>query len=119
MEKYLYTYLRGLDKSDLGTFGETLVLEKPSLYSKLKDFSGVVHIKDHAQKYEELQKQYTCIAEYVFFEGYFDVNGKRKIYPTDIEFYYHEEDAEGLKDPIMYHTDDHEKSNWTIIHLVV
>ena len=28
MEKYLYTYLRGLDKSDLGTFGETLVLEK-------------------------------------------------------------------------------------------
>lgn len=28
MEKYLYTYLRGLSKSDLGTFGETLVLEK-------------------------------------------------------------------------------------------
>ena len=84
-------------------------LNRPSLYSKLKDFSGVVHIKDHAQKYEELQKQYTCIAEYVFFEGYFDVNGKRRIYPTDIEFYYHEEDAEGLKDPIMYHTNDHEK----------
>jgi hypothetical protein len=57
----------------------------------------------------ELQKQYSCIAEHVFFGGYFEVNNKRRIYPTDIEFYYHEEDADGLKDPIMYHTDDHDK----------
>lgn len=27
----------------------------------------------------------------------------------DIEFYYHEEQNNGLKDPIMYHTSDHEK----------
>ena len=57
----------------------------------------------------ELQKQYSYIAEHAFFGGYFEVNNKRRIYPTDIEFYYHEEDADGLKDPIMYHTDDHEK----------
>ncbi|WP_278989465.1 hypothetical protein [Segatella bryantii] len=84
-------------------------LNRPSLYSKLEEFSGVVHIKDYSQKYVELQKQYSCIAEHVFFGGYFEVNNKRRIYPTDIEFYYHEEDADGLKDPIMYHTDDHDK----------
>ena len=84
-------------------------LNRPSLYSKLEEFSGVVHIKDYSQKYVELQKQYSYIAEHAFFGGYFEVNNKRRIYPTDIEFYYHEEDADGLKDPIMYHTDDHEK----------
>jgi hypothetical protein len=86
-------------------------LNRPSLYSKLEEFSGVVHIKDYSQKYVELQKQYSCIAEHVFFGGYFEVNNKRRIYPTDIEFYYHEEDADGLKDPIMYHTDEHEKKH--------
>ncbi|MGN1157014.1 MAG: hypothetical protein ACI4TK_12625, partial [Agathobacter sp.] len=32
----------------------------------------------------------------------------RRIYPLEIEFYYHEEGEDGLKDPVMYHTDDHE-----------
>ena len=30
----------------------------------------------------------------------------RKIYPTVIELYYHEEKEDGFKDPIMYHTKD-------------
>lgn len=33
-------------------------------------------------------------------------NTKRIIHPTAIELYYHEEGADGFKDPIMYHTQD-------------
>ena len=37
--------------------------------------------------------------------GYFKVQS-RKIYPTAIELYYHEEGTGRFKDPIMYHTND-------------
>ena len=45
------------------------------------------------------------------FAGHFCVkndDGKviRKIYPTVLELYYHEEKEDGFKDPIMYHTND-------------
>lgn len=33
-------------------------------------------------------------------------NAKRVIHPIAIELYYHEEGADGFKDPIMYHTQD-------------
>jgi hypothetical protein len=49
MEKYLYTYLRGLSKSDLGTFGETLVLEK----LKAMDFD-VVNANTIQSNYESI-----------------------------------------------------------------
>lgn len=80
-----------------------------SLHKALSDFKGVTDIKDESTKIEALEKQFTVIAKAVFFGGYFLVNGKRKISPIDIEFYYHEEYENGLKDPAMYHTSDHEQ----------
>ena len=55
-------------------------------------------------KQEELSKQFSELATKIFNTGYFEVNGCRRIYPTVIEFYYHEEVEGGLLDPIMYHT---------------
>ena len=50
--------------------------------------------------------------------GHFEVKNKvsgvnisRKIYPTVIELYYHEEDPGGFQDPIMYHTDYRKRSD--------
>lgn len=50
------------------------------------------------------------IAEYVLLGGYF-MAGDTRIRVTDMEFYFHQEgDCPGLiKDPIMYHTYDHER----------
>lgn len=44
----------------------------------------------------------------LLYGGYFLIDGKTRICLDDIEFYYHEEGEGGLKDPIMYHTNDHE-----------
>lgn len=58
-----------------------------------------------------LQKEIQTLNTLFFFGGYFQVNNK-KIYLTDIEFYYHEEGTgDKIKDFIMYHTNDHEKKN--------
>lgn len=35
--------------------------------------------------------------------GHFLVNDKIPVCPTSVEFYYHEEFADGIKDPIVYH----------------
>ena len=49
--------------------------------------------------------------------GHFEVKNNvagaiisRRIYPTVIELYYHEEDPGGFQDPIMYHTDYRKRS---------
>ncbi len=66
---------------------------------------------------ETLPATFRSIAEQLICNGYFMVNNERKIYLTDVEFYYHEEDGaptingrKCIKDPIMYHTYDHEKT---------
>lgn len=77
-----------------------------SLYNILSSFHGVNGEED------DLLPQFAEIARYVLSGGYFLINNERKIYLIDIEFYYHEEGSEGkkVKDPIMYHTYDHEKN---------
>ena len=79
-------------------------MDKNTLYEALAGFNGVSDIKLESVKQEELSKQFSEVAKRIFNTGYFEVNGSRRIYPTVIEFYYHEEVEGGLLDPIMYHT---------------
>lgn len=74
----------------------------------LTAFKGVVNLEEQ-EKEDDLLKQFSSLAKKLFYSGYFLINDKRRIYLEDIEFYYHEEQNDGLKDPIMYHTSDHEK----------
>lgn len=77
---------------------------KNTLYEALAGFNGVTNIKLDSEKRVILSKQFSELATKIFNTGYFEVNGCRRIYPTVIEFYYHEEVEGGLLDPIMYHT---------------
>ena len=75
-----------------------------TLHDALAGFTGVTNIKSDSEKLGVLSKQFSEVAIKIFNSGCFEVNGCRRIYPTDIEFYYHEEVEGGLLDPIMYHT---------------
>ena len=75
-----------------------------TLHDALAGFTGVTNIKSDSEKLEVLSKQFSEVATKIFNSGCFEVNGCRRIYPTVIEFYYHEEVEGGLLDPIMYHT---------------
>lgn len=77
---------------------------KNTLHEALSGFRGVTGMKSDADKLEGLSKQFSKLATQIFNNGFFEVNGCRRIYPTVIEFYYHEEVKDGLSDPIMYHT---------------
>ena len=79
-----------------------------NLNSVLDSFQGVTEIKDEKEKLSNLSSQFEAIAKHVLLGGCFEINGVRRIYPLAIEFYYHEEGENGLKDPVMYHTADHE-----------
>ena len=74
----------------------------------LKCFHGVLDEPDETLKMRKLNEQFRSIAKDVLYGGYFLVEGTKKIFIDDIEFYYHEEAENGLKDPVMYHTNDHE-----------
>jgi hypothetical protein len=73
----------------------------------LRIFQGVVD-QPYEQKLTVLYKQFYRMAKELLYGGYFLIEGKTHIYLDDIEFYYHEEEEGGLKDPIMYHTNNHE-----------
>ena len=90
---------------------ERLTCKKENgLFCGLEAFHGVIEIKDEKEKLSHLSLQFEAIAKDVILGGCFEINGMRRIYyPLEIEFYYHEEGENGLKDPVMYHTDDHEK----------
>ena len=79
-----------------------------NLNSVLDSFQGVTEIKDEKEKLSNLSSQFEAIAKDVLLGGCFEINGVRRINPLEIEFYYHEEGENGLKDPVMYHTADHE-----------
>ena len=74
-----------------------------SLKQKLEEFTNMPHNTE-----EELNRAFEQLAPYLLYGGYFLIEGKRKLYLDDIEFYYHEEAEGGIKDPIMYHTSEHE-----------
>ena len=74
----------------------------------LAKFTGATDVSDIEKKKEILNQQFCYLAKELLYGGYFLVDEKKKIYLDDIEFYYHEEGEGGLKDPIMYHTNDRE-----------
>lgn len=75
-----------------------------TLLEALSKFEGVTLIHNEEDKLNKLAEEFDKIAKCVFNQGYFQTNKVRRIYPTVIEFYYHEEVPDGLKDPVMYHT---------------
>ena len=88
---------------------ERLTCKKENgLFRGLESFQGVTEFKDEKEKLSSLSLQFETIAKDVLLGGYFKINGMRRIYPLEIEFYYHEEGENGLKDPVMYHTADHD-----------
>lgn len=88
---------------------ERLTCKKENgLFCGLDSFQGVTEIKDEKEKLSHLSSQFEAIAKDGLLGGCFEINGVRRIYPLEIEFYYHEEGENGLKDPVMYHTADHE-----------
>ena len=72
-----------------------------NLCSILASFKGVTEIKDEKEKLSSLTSQFEAIANDVLLGGCFEINSVRRIYPLEIEFYYHEEGEGGLKDPVM------------------
>lgn len=75
-----------------------------TLFELLINFDGRI-----AKSEANLTSMFEKIAKRVLYGGYFLINNSAKIYPTDIEFYYHseiEEDDEFKKDYGMYHIGD-------------
>jgi hypothetical protein len=72
---------------------------KKTLKEALENFQGANGSEDN------LKDEFKKLAEQFFFGGYLLVNDK-KIYLTDIEFYYHEDKDGGIKDYIMYRKDE-------------
>lgn len=68
-----------------------------SLLLMLKNFQGATEKQDENEKLTTLALQFMNMAEKIILGGYFEVNGVRRIYPLEIEFYYHEESDGGLK----------------------
>ena len=52
---------------------------------------------------EELTKQFADLARYFISGGHIKVRKDYRIYPTTVEFYFHSENKDGVKDPIVYH----------------
>ncbi len=101
MQKIDY-YNLVINKSDL------TAMITDNLLLVLKNFQGVREEQGENEKLRNLAVQFMNVAENVLLGACFEVNGVRRIYPLEIEFYYHEEGDDGLKDPVMYHTNDHE-----------
>jgi len=58
------------------------------------------------EKAEDIESQFNEIAKAAFYGGYFLVNGKKRIYLTDIEFYLYgekDDDPDWMRDFNMYH----------------
>lgn len=72
-----------------------------TLFDALNSFQGA------GGDEELLQEHFEKIAQSLFFGGFLSVNDRLRIFFSDIEFYYHEEAAHGIKDFAMYHTNEH------------
>lgn len=76
-------------------------LDMKTLLQLLKDFDGT-----KATSVDDLTGQFKEIATRVLFGGHFEINDMTEIFPTDIEFYYFNENPNApveLNDSRMYH----------------
>lgn len=78
-----------------------------ALLEKLKNFEG-----HEAGSEEELTKMFKELAKHILYGGYFLVDDKLKIFPKEIEFYFHcdgQKDEGWNKDYGMYHIGNEEE----------
>jgi len=76
-----------------------------------KSCQEIIDTIESSHNEEKLKEAFERIAKYIVLAGHFEIPGGLPIYPVDIEFYFHQEGDSTylIKDPIMYHTYDHEK----------
>lgn len=81
-------------------------IQSHSLMDCLREFDGS-HSEGDPAKIKELSGIFYLLAQKMLYGGYFAVYKDgvvaRRIYINCVEFYYHEEEADGFKDWIVYH----------------
>lgn len=73
-----------------------------SLKDKLLEFAN----KDHSSN-PQLSKAFSELAPYFLYGGYIHVLNRYRIYIQRVEFYFHSEQPNGIKDDIVYHRDNY------------
>ena len=71
-----------------------------TLKEKLEDFERKIN---ENTKEEELQKFFKELASAFIYGGYIQVRNDYRVYIKTVEFYFHSETENGIKDPIVYH----------------
>lgn len=71
------------------------VVNMEDLKSLLKSFPNKTE--------EDLNQSFNKLAPYFLSGAYIKVRDEYRIYPTTVEFYFHSEQPNGIKDPIVYH----------------
>lgn len=71
---------------------------------KLNEILATFH--GGTSKKKDIDDKFAKLAMKLFYGGHFRVMDSKDVYLEEIEFYYHEENG-SIKDPIMYHTNDH------------
>jgi hypothetical protein len=80
-----------------------------TLKEKLEEFANsklLAFSKNSKEAEEKLQEEFSKLAPYFLSGGYIKVREDYRVYPTTVEFYFHSEKDDGVKDPIVYHRDN-------------
>lgn len=81
-----------------------------TLKEKLENLSLPWNKNDVDEKVGEasdsLSQAFCKLVPYFISGGYIKVREEYRVYPTTVEFYFHSEKEDGIKDPIVYHRDN-------------
>lgn len=80
-----------------------------TLKEKLEEFANsklLAFSKNTKEAEEKLQEEFSRLAPFFISGGYIKVREDYRVYPTTVEFYFHSEKEDGIKDPIVYHRDN-------------
>lgn len=80
-----------------------------TLKEKLEEFANsklLAFSKNTKEAEEKLQEEFSKLAPFFISGGYIKVREDYRVYPTTVEFYFHSEMDDGVKDPIVYHRDN-------------
>ena len=80
----------------------------------MENFKSLEEVKSFTQKLnweesqiDELEKKFNSLAMYFLYGGYIRVLDRYRIYIQCVEFYFHSERENGIKDPIVYHRNNY------------